>query len=174
MTEDRGQTTDDGRQRTEGGGQPQLTAGRRPLSVVCPLLLAVILMIFSGCGVKGAPFLTEQKVLTVKVDQMEGAWEDKSLVLKGLIQGDDDSLSPITGCRVYYVWYSPDRLPCEGCPIEMKNFRDVTGRIITDHKFECRLPAFKQKGLCFVMVRLMEKEGRLGPSSNRIKLISDL
>ena len=145
-----------------------------PFSVVCSLSVAVILMIFSGCGVKGAPFLTEQKVLTVKVDQMEGAWEDKSLALKGVVQGDDDSLSPITGCRVYYVWYSPDRPPCEGCPIEMKNFRDVTGRIITDHKFECRLPAFKQKGLCFVMVRLMEKEGRLGPSSNRIKLISDL
>jgi hypothetical protein len=131
-------------------------------------------MLFSGCGVKGSPFIAQQKVLTVKVDQLEGAWEDKSLVLKGLVQGDNDSLTLITGCRVYYVWYSPDRPPCEGCPIEMKNFRDVTGQIISDHQFECRLPAFKQEGLCFVMVRLMEKEGRPGPSSDRIKLISDL
>ncbi len=161
---------------TKGGGRPQLTVGFSCClpSVLCPLLLAVLLMIFSGCGVKGSPFLTEQKVLTFKVDQLEGAWEDKSLVLKGLVQGDDDSIPLITGYRVYYVWYSPDRPPCEGCPIEMKNFRDITGRIISDHQFECRLPAFKQKGICFVMVRLMEKEGRPGPSSDRIKLISDL
>jgi hypothetical protein len=167
MTEGRGQ-------RTEGGSQPQLTVGRRPSSVVRPLILAVILMLFSGCGVKGAPFLTEQKVLTFKVDQLEGAWDDKSLVLKGLVQGDNDSLSLITGCRVHYVWYSLDQPPCEGCPIEMKNFRDITGQIISDGQFSCELPAFKQKGICFVMVRLMEEESRLGPSSGRIKLISDL
>jgi hypothetical protein len=131
-------------------------------------------MFFSGCGVKGDPFLTEQKVLTAKVDQLEGGWEDKSLVLKGVAQGDNDSLSLITGCRVYYVWYSLERPPCEGCPIEMKHFRDMTGQIISDYQFECRLPAFKQKGICFVLVRLMEKDGRLGPSSGRIKLISDL
>ena len=168
MTEGRGQKTEDRRQRTEGG--PRC----RPSSVVCPLILAVILMLFSGCGVKGSPFLTEQKVLTVKVDQLEGAWDDKSLVLKGLVQGDNDSLSLITGCRVYYVWYSLDQPPCEGCPIEMKNFRDITGRIISENQFETLLPAFKQKGICFIVVRLMEKEGRPGPSSGRIKLISDL
>ena len=25
---------------------------------------------------------------------------------KGVVQGDDEALSLITGCRVYYVWYS--------------------------------------------------------------------
>jgi len=135
---------------------------------------AVVLMIFFGCGRKGPPFISEQKDLTVKVDQLEGAWKDKSLELKGLVQGDDTSLVLITGCRVYYVWYSLDRPPCEGCPIEMKNFRDITDQIISDDQFECRLPAFKQKGICFVMVRIMEKGGRLGPPSGRIKLISDM
>ena len=135
---------------------------------------AVVLMIFFGCGRKGPPFISEQKDLTVKVDQLEGAWKDKSLELKGLVQGDDTSLVLITGCRVYYVWYSLDRPPCEGCPIEMRNFRDITDQIISDDQFECRLPAFKQKGICFVMVRIMEKGGRLGPPSGRIKLISDM
>ena len=137
------------------------------------VFLAVVLMIFSGCGRKGPPFLSEQKDLTVRVDQLEGAWKDKFLVLKGLIQGDDTSLALITGCRVYYAWYSLDRPPCEGCPIDMTNFRDITDQIIRDDQFECRLPAFKQKGICFVMVRIMDKEGRLGPASDRIKLISD-
>ena len=109
----------------------------------------------------------------VRVDQMEGAWEDGSVILTGVVQVDDEVLSLITGCRVYYVWYPLERPPCEGCPIEMKSFRDVTGRIIDDRQFECRLPAFKQKGVCFVMVRIMEKEGRLGPVSDRIKLISE-
>jgi hypothetical protein len=83
------------------------------------------------------------------------------------------SRSLITGCRVYYVWYSLDQPPCEGCPIEMASFRDITDQIIKNDQFECRLPAFQQKGICFVMVRIMEKEGLLGPESNRIKLISD-
>ncbi len=109
----------------------------------------------------------------VRVDQMEGAWEDGSVILRGVVQVDDEVLSLITGCRVYYVWYPPEQPPCEGCPIEMKSFRDVTGRIIDDRQFECRLPAFKQKGVCFVTVRIMEKEGRLGPASDRIKLISE-
>ena len=135
---------------------------------------AVVLMIFFGCGRKGPPFISEQKDLTVRVDQLEGAWKDKSLELKGLVQGDDTSLVLITGCRVYYVWYSLDRPPCEGCPIEMKNFRDITDQIISDEQFECRLPAFKQKGICFIMVRIMEKGGHLGPASSRIKLISDV
>lgn len=134
---------------------------------------AVVLMIFSGCGRKGPPFLSEQKDYNVRVDQLEGAWKDKSLALNGVIQGEDASLALIAGCRVYYAWYSLDRPPCEGCPIDMTNFRDITGRIIRDDQFECGLPAFKQKGICFVMVRIMEKGGRLGPASGRIKLISD-
>ncbi len=110
----------------------------------------------------------------VRVDRLEGAWEDGSVILKGVVQADDDVLSLITGCRVYYVWYSPEQPPCEGCPIEMKSFRDITDRILNDHQFECRLPAFKQKGVCFITVRIMEKKGRLGPPSDRIKLLSDM
>jgi hypothetical protein len=164
--------TEDGGQSAVGGSQPQLTVGprRRPSSVVRRLFLAFVLLFSAGCGVKGPPFIAQQKALTVRVDQLEGAWKDKSLVLKGLVQGDDASLALITGCRVYYVWYSLDRLPCEGCPIDMTNFRDITDQIISDDQFECRLPAFKQKGICFVMVRIMDKEGRLGPASGRIKM----
>ena len=176
MTDDRRQMTEDGGQSAVGGSQPQLTVGprRRPSSVVRRLFLAFVLLFSAGCGVKGPPFIAQQKALTVRVDQLEGAWKDKSLVLKGLVQGDDASLALITGCRVYYVWYSLDRLPCEGCPIDMTNFRDITDQIISDDQFECQLPAFRQKGICFVMVRIMEKEGRLGPASSRIRLISDM
>jgi hypothetical protein len=169
MTEDK--------QRAEGSGQG---AGdgrffRWPMSFIhCPLLLAVILMLFSACGVKGEPFLTEQKVLTVKVEQLRGVWDDKDLALNGLVQGGDDSLSLITGCRVHYIWYSSDQPPCEGCPIEMTSFRDISGQIISDGQFSCELPLFQQKGICFVTVRLMGKAGLQGPSSSRIKLISDL
>ena len=179
MTDDRGQMTDDRGQRTEGRGQragcgSQKSPRRRPSSVVCLLLLAFNLMIFSGCGRKAPPFLPQEKDFGVRVDQLEGAWEDGSVILKGVIKGDDETSSLITGCRVYYVWYPLDAPPCEGCPIEMKNFRDITSRIINDHQFECPLPAFKQKGVCFIMVRIMAKEGRLGPVSDRIKLISDM
>ncbi len=171
MTEDGGQRTDDRGRRAEGRSQ---TPRRRPSFVICCLSLAFVLIFSAGCGRKGPPFISQQKDLTVRVDQLEGVWKDKSLALKGLIQGDDASLAIITGCRVHYVWYSLDRPPCEGCPIDMTNFRDITDQIISDDQFECRLPAFRQKGICFVMVRIMGKEGRLGPASSRIKLISDM
>ncbi len=137
------------------------------------VFLAFLLIFFVGCGRKSPPFLSGQKKVTVGVDQLQGDWMKQSLVLKGLIRGDKPSRSLITGCRVYYVWYPLDQPPCEGCPIDMASFRDITDQTIKNDQFECRLPAFKQKGICFVMVRIMEKEGLLGPESNRIKLISD-
>ena len=170
MTDDREQMTEDGRRRFPCC---------RLSSVVCPLLpavcylfLAVLLIVHAGCGRKSPPFVPQERDVTAKVAQLEGVWEEKSLILKGLVQGDAGALSQITGCRVYYVWYPVKQPPCEGCPITMTNFRDVTDRIIGDGKFVCRLPAFKQKGICFVTVRIMEKAGRLGPESGRIKLIS--
>lgn len=137
------------------------------------VFLAFLCILFSGCGRKSPPFLSAQRNVTVRLDQLQGAWMKQSLALKGLIQGDSASRSFIAGCRVYYVWYPLDEPPCEGCPIDMASFRDISDQIIKNDQFECRLPAFKQKGICFVMVRLMEKEGLLGPESNRIKLISD-
>ena len=171
MTESRGQGSDDRKQRMEGEIQKSLC--RRPSSMVCYLFLAFFMVFSIGCGRKGPPFIPEQTPFGASVHQLQGNWKDKSLALEGLVQGDDASLSRATGCRVYYVWYPPEAPPCEGCPIEMKSYRDVTDDIISDGKFECLVPVFREKGICFVMVRLMEKEGRLGPESNRIKLISD-
>ncbi|MCG6878161.1 MAG: hypothetical protein LJE96_03275 [Deltaproteobacteria bacterium] len=179
MTENRGQRTEDRERKAEGESRKSLR--RRPSSVGCRLSAVVCLpflaffMVFSiGCGRKAPPFIPEQKPFKASIHQLQGNWKDKSLALKGPVQGEDASLSRTTGCRVYYVWYSLEAPPCEGCPIEMKSYRDVTGEISSDGQFECFVPAFREKGICFVMVRLMEKEGRLGPESNRIKLISDM
>ena len=144
---------------------------RIPTYLLAYLVLSV--MLFSGCGKKAPPFPPRKMDFRVKVDQLEGAWEDNAVILKGVVQGEE-GLSPlITGCRVYYVWYSLDRPPCEGCPIEMAKFRAVTGNVTDDHQFKCRMTAFKQKGICFIMVRISGKEGVLGPASDRIKLISE-
>ena len=172
MTENRGQGPDDRKQRV--AGESRKFFRRRPLSVGCYLFLAFLMVFSSGCGRKASPFVTAQKPFEAGIHQLQGNWKDKSLSLEGLVEEDDASLSRATGCRVYYVWYSPEAPPCEGCPIEMKSYRDVTGDIISDGRFQCLVPVFREKGICFIMVRLMEKEGRLGPESNRIKLISDI
>jgi hypothetical protein len=178
MTDDGRLMSDDSVEMAKGIGRrceiSPPSSGRRPLSsVVCCLCLALSLMLLAGCGRKSSPFLSAQKNVTVRLDQLRGSWKDQALVLNGLVQGDDASNSLITGCRVYYVWYPLDQPPCDGCPIEMASFRDIADQIIKNDQFECRLPAFQQKGICFVRVRLMEKEGLLGPESSRIKLISD-
>ena len=172
MTENWGQGPGDRKQRVEG--EIQKPFRRRPSSVGCHLFLVFLMIFILGCGRKGPPFIPAQQPFRVGIHQLRGNWKDKSLALEGLVQGDKASLSQTTGCRIYYVWYSLATPPCEGCPIEMESYRDVTGDIISDGKFECLVPVFREKGICFVMVRLMEKEGRLGPESNRIKLISEI
>ncbi|EFK11917.1 conserved hypothetical protein [delta proteobacterium NaphS2] len=171
MTKNRGQGPGARNQRVEG--EIQRPSRRRSSSVACHLFLAFVMIFIIGCGRKGPPFIPAQKPFKAAIHQLRGNWKDESLALEGLIQGDKASLSRITGCRVYYVWYPLAAPPCEGCPVEMKNYRDVAGNIINDGQFQCLVPVFREKGVCFVMVRPMEKDGRLGPESNRIKLISD-
>ncbi len=157
---------------TKESGMKRTMARERRFFVVCFTLVVLFVVLCTGCGRKSPPFIPEQKPFVLRVETLEGAFLEKGLRLGGQVQGDDESLSRIAGCRVYYVWYPMDAPPCEGCPIEMKNYRDIMDRIIDHGRFSCFLPGFKQKGICYVTVRLMEKGERLGPKSNRIKLIS--
>ena len=150
--------------------------GRTGLNLLPVFLLAalaaVLMMLLPGCGKKGPPFLPEKKLVT-KVDRLTGKWEDGKVRLEGYIEGDDKRRSDVTGCRIYRVWYPVDNPPCEGCPIDMADFRDIKEMEISGDRFTCVIPGVKKKGIWFFEVRLIGSHGAIGPSSERVKVTID-
>ena len=130
---------------------------------------AFFMVLFSGCGKKGPPFLPEKK-LTVRVDRLTGKWEDGQVRLKGYIKGDDKKGSDIASCRIYHAWYPADNPPCEGCPIEMTGFNKTMEMEVSGDQFTCDIPGVEKKGIWFFEVRLIGSNGAAGPPSERIKL----
>ena len=132
-------------------------------------LAAVFMVLLPACGKKGPPFLPEKKIIT-KVDRLTGKWENGTIRLEGYIEGDDKRRSDVTGCRIYSVWYPVDNPPCEGCPIEMKDFKEIKEMEISGDRFTCEIPGVKKKGIWFFEVRLIGSHGAIGPPSDKVKL----
>ena len=135
-------------------------------------LAAVVMVLLPACGKKGPPFLPEKK-LVIKVDRLTGKWENGKVRLEGYIGGDDKRRSDVTGCRIYHTWYPMDNPPCEGCPIEMADFRDIKEMEISGDLFTCEIPGVKKKGVWFFELRLIGRNGALGPPSERVKVTID-
>lgn len=143
-------------------------SNRLPVFLLAAFLTALIVFL-PACGKKGPPFLPEKKLVT-KVDRLTGKWENGKVRLEGYIEGDDKRRSDVTGCRIYRVWYSVDSPPCDGCPIDMADFRDIKEMEISGDRFTCEIPGVKKKGIWFFEVRLIGSHGALGPPSERVKV----
>ena len=132
-------------------------------------LLAALMALLSNCGKKGPPFLTQSK-LSLRVDQLKGERENGRVLLKGYVRGEDEVISSVTGCRVYSAWYPMDNPPCEGCPIEMKGFKEIKEKVVSGDRFNCEVLDVEKKGIHFFEVRLMGRGGAVGPPSDKVKL----
>lgn len=135
--------------------------------------LSLVVVCCLGCGKKSPPFLPEKRAFSAHAARFEAVWNGRTLILNGTAAGNADDLAAVNGCRIQYVWYPLDDPPCEGCPIEMKSFRVVTGKLNQKNEARYEFPAFRQKGICFFAVQLMGNEGRLGLPSERLKLLSE-
>jgi len=144
---------------------------RLPVFLLASFLAALIALL-PACGKKGPPFLTESK-LSLRVDQLKAEWENGRVLLKGYVRGEDKIISSVTGCRVYHAWYTMDNSPCEGCPIEMTGFEEIKEKVVSGDRFSCEIPGVEKKGIHFFKVRLMGKNGALGPPSDKTKLMID-
>jgi predicted small lipoprotein YifL len=130
--------------------------------------LAALIALLPACGKKGPPFLTESK-LSLRVDQLKAERENGRILLKGYVRGEDKIVSSVTGCRVYHAWYTMDNPPCEGCPIEMTGFEEIKEKVVSGDRFNCEILDAEKKGIHFFEVRLMGKNGALGPPSDKAK-----
>lgn len=105
-----------------------------------------------------------------------GEYEDGNVILKGEIVAPGDQreqVSTVIGCRIFYAWYLLENAPCEGCPVQYADHRDVMEKVIDVEKFFCRFPEIAKKGIYFFEVRLIDRDGIIGPPSNRVRLIID-
>ena len=133
---------------------------------------AVFMVFLPACGKKGPPFLPERK-FTIKVDRLTGKWDNGKISLEGYVKGDDKRRSDITGCRVYHAWYTKDNPPCEGCPIEMRDFKEIKEKVVSGDRFKCEVIDVDKKGIWFFQVRLVGRNGAVGPPSERVKVVID-
>ena len=135
----------------------------------------VFLLTLSACGKKAPPFLPE-RVMVLRVDRLNAGWEKGGVVLRGSVvgpQGRTQGGGEIIGCRVYHSRYSIEDAPCEGCPIEYEGFKVIKGGVITKEGFYCPVPGIEKEGFHFFEVRLIDRNGAIGPASNRAKLRID-
>ncbi len=137
------------------------------------VILVVIFLALPACGKKGPPILSGRHI-SLKVEELKGEWKRGAVVLNGRVpplENTQKSGQVVTGCRVYHVWYSPANPPCEGCPIDFRNYREVKGELLKRGNFSCEVITKKRKGVHFFEVRLLGQGGAVGPASNRVKLI---
>ncbi|MCJ7686014.1 MAG: hypothetical protein MUO68_17160 [Desulfobacteraceae bacterium] len=135
-------------------------------------LLVALMALLPNCGKKGPPFLTESK-LSLRVNQLKGEWENGRVLLKGYVRDENEEISSVTGCKVYHAWYPMDNPPCEGCPIEMAGFKEIKEKVVSGDRFNCEVPDVEKKGIHFFEVRLMGRDGAVGPPSDKVKLRID-
>ena len=131
-------------------------------------LLSVLVLSCFGCGKKGPPFLPAHPV-PPRVDNLRVAWKEGTVTLEGTVKGEGLE-ERITGCRVFSVWYSKDDAPCETCPIEMKTFQEIQGKVVVGTTFKCEMEKKKQAGITYFQVKLLGRGGVVGPPSDMVKI----
>ena len=135
--------------------------------------LSVLALSCFGCGKKGPPFLTAYPV-PPRVEGLHVTWKEGIVTLEGTVKGESLDEGPnvgrITGCRVYSVWYSKDNAPCETCPVEMKTFQEIRGKVLDGATFRCEMEKKKLAGITYFQVRLLGKGGTVGPPSDMVKI----
>lgn len=135
----------------------------RFLAFLCAL---GILMATLACGKKGDPFLP-QKEVSAKVTNLRGEREKGNILLRGEIRGPKD----VQGARVYYAQFPLEAPPCEGCPIEYQGHQSFGAEVVAEEGFLCTVPVKVQGQVYFFRVNLIGPGGRMGPPSERVKVV---
>ena len=155
---------------TGGGGSKWALAGKHGDIALACLVLVLMVLILSSCGVKGDPFLA-QKSTNIRVVDLKGAWQGGYIELKGGIVDSADPDSEVTGARVHCAIYPVTEPPCDGCPIEFQGFHTYGTEAVQEGRFFCKIPGAVKGNIYYFEVQLAGEKGVLGPPSNRAKVM---
>jgi hypothetical protein len=140
-----------------------------PAVFVIAVSLLGSLLVSSGCGRKGPPFLPK-KSFDVAVMDLRGDWADGYVELRGRISHPEVPRETITGCRVFYADFLPAESPCETCPIEFKGYHGFGPEVIGDQGFYCKVPGKERGRILFFQVRLAGPGDVLGPPTKTVRV----
>jgi hypothetical protein len=149
-------------------GKRQLVGGGCKRVLVC-FVGALMLLIPSSCGRKGAPFLPQEGT-NARVVDLRGAWQEGYIDLRGNIRGASDAESTVTGARVNYAIYPVDEAPCDGCPIDFTGVHTFGPEAVQEGRFFCRIPGVVKGNIYYFEVQLAGPKGGLGPVSDQVKV----
>jgi hypothetical protein len=135
-------------------------------------LVLAVFVCSSACGKKAPPFLPD-KDLSLRVEQLTAERQGGKIFLKGKVVNVKSRPAPesdLGGCNVYYAFYAPDNLPCEGCPIAYRLFGEIRQPVVAQGRFVCQISVEEKPGVHFFEVRLVGPGGEVGPSSDKARL----
>ena len=141
---------------------------------ICILIAVVAIMLALSCGKKGPPFIPKKQV-PHRVKELKGEWVKDDVLLAGKVgvsKNDKIKGVEITGCKVYYAWYSTENAPCDNCPINFNELKNIEGKVVKGSRFKCLIQDVRKKGIHFFRVRLIGSDGEIGSVSNSAKIIS--
>ncbi len=140
-----------------------MKSGRR----IAWVLLLLLLLLSQGCGKKAPPFVPGN-VFAFRVEGLKALAQGDQVLLTGaLVPGESRNMEkPVSvKCRVYTLYYPAEKAPCEECPLPFETFEEVQPDILGNGKFQCTFPLGGKKGIYFFMVRLVDRNGNVGPPS---------
>ncbi len=132
-------------------------------------LFSVVVLSCFACGKKGPPFLSEYPA-PPRVEGLRVIWEEGMVILQGTVKEENREEERITGCRVYSARVAVDNPPCETCPIDLKSFQDIQGKVVDGKTFECQIKKEREDGIVYFQVRLLGKGKAVGPPSDVVKI----
>lgn len=147
----------------------------RPGHLAVWVLLAAVWIGLPGCGKKAPPFLPKN-VFTARVANLKAVRQGDLVELKGTVVHVQDRTAKESGvatCRVFHIRYSLQSPPCEGCPIPFATYEEVKPEILEPANFRCTVPMKREDGIYFFMVRLVNRNGIVGPPSDRAKMVEE-
>jgi hypothetical protein len=135
-------------------------------------LLLFLSVLCQGCGKKAPPFVPGNAV-PPRVEGLKAREQGDQVLLTGtLVPGGNRAMAKSAGLkvRVYSLRYSVEDAPCEGCPLPFEKYDEVKLDAVEGGRFQCTLPLEKKTGIHFFMVRLVDRNGNVGPASDTAKL----
>ncbi len=137
------------------------------------LSIPVIFLVFTACGKKAPPFLS-QSSFSIGVSDLAGEWDKGEILLKGSFfpsLGAGETTAFVKGARIYYAQYWPEEAPCDECPVAFHGYDTLDQGVIVEGNFLCRILGKDRGKVYFFKVHLIGAEGAMGPPSNTVRVV---
>ena len=134
------------------------------------IILSCFVLLTVGCGKKAPPRYHVSK-FNMMVESLVLEERNGTLILKGKIS-DTRNIEKLKGCRIYLSEYDPEDRPCPKCPIKYQRYYEQGMEVFKGNRFVWRLSGVRPNKVYMFKVRLINRDGALGPSSDMVEILT--